>query len=366
MILRTLRNGFAFVSLTVLATSCVMDRAPSGLRRTPQGPGATVRYDLTHRPLPEVPLPTDTATWPDPTSRTGLRVNASLIAPTAIETQARERFSQMEGWGTFGPISVSFDLDRSDPEYADYHDAALDLRNIERRHVGDDYDFADDAVYLVNLTTGVPVPLDLGAGNYNYTLKRLDKYWPNDTRKTERNLLFDTVDETNGGSLDASLFTPKDDTDMDGTQDLPNLDDPYVCPQRDSVCDNDRDPSYGSAECLQKRRERDQCFADHLLTYYERETNTLLLRPVIPLDEMTRYAVVLTDRLVDGKGHAVKSPFDFVYHAAQEGSAQRIQEVINDARVANYFGDLAGSGLEHVGFVWSFTTQPTVDDAAPW
>ena len=175
MILRTLRNGFAFVSLTVLATSCVMDRAPSGLRRTPQGPGATVRYDLTPRPLPEVPLPTDTATWPDPTSRTGLRDNASLIAPTAIETQARERFSQMEGWGTFGPISVSFDLDRSDPEYADYHDAALDLRNIERRHVGDDYDFADDAVYLVNLTTGVPVPLDLCAGNYNYTAKHHHK-----------------------------------------------------------------------------------------------------------------------------------------------------------------------------------------------
>ena len=32
--------------------------------------------------------------------------------------------------------------------------------------------------------------LDLGAGNFNYTLKRLDKYWANDTRATERNLLF--------------------------------------------------------------------------------------------------------------------------------------------------------------------------------
>ena len=96
----------------------------------------------------------------------------------AIEAQARARFSQMEGWGTFSPISVSFDLDKSDPDYADYDGAALDLNNIKSRHQRDDYDFADDAVYLVNLTTGLPVPLDVGSGNFNYTLKKLDKIFP--------------------------------------------------------------------------------------------------------------------------------------------------------------------------------------------
>src|SRR6185295_10141817 len=105
------------------------DRAPTGLRRTPPGPGATVRYDLAHKPLPDVPLPTDTATWPDPTSRTGLRINASLVAPTHIERQARERFSQMEGWGTFAPISVSFDIDKKDPSYRGVAGAAIDLAN---------------------------------------------------------------------------------------------------------------------------------------------------------------------------------------------------------------------------------------------
>ena len=60
----------------------------------------------------------------------------------------------MEGWGTFAPISVSFDIDREDPSYKDYDGPALDLANVKARHQGDDYDFADDAVYLVNLDDG--------------------------------------------------------------------------------------------------------------------------------------------------------------------------------------------------------------------
>ena len=140
---RPLRVACAFASLVVIASSCVMDQAPAGLRQTPTGPGATVRFDLAHQPLPDIPLPNDTATWPDPTSRTGLRVNASLVAPTNLERQARDRFSQLEGWGTFAPISVSFDVD---PTYQGYAGAALDLGNIVRRHQGDDYDFGDDAV----------------------------------------------------------------------------------------------------------------------------------------------------------------------------------------------------------------------------
>jgi hypothetical protein len=356
------RGLFALTSLAALTTSCVMDRAPRGLRKTPQGPGATVRYDLGHKPLPEIPLPIDTATWPDPTSRTGLRVNASLVAPTDIEQQARERFSQMEGWGTFSPISVAFDVDRKDPEYASYEGPALDVANIKARHVGDDYDFANDAVYLINLATGLPTVVDLGAGSFNYTLKRLDKYWANDTRSTERNLLFDTIDESRGGALTKQSFTPADDTDFDGVMDVPALDDPRACPGPDPICDDARSAEFGGDACVETRRRRDRCIADHLTPFYERETDTLILRPLLPLDEMTRYAVVITDRTLDGKGHAVRSPFDFIYHAAQESAAQRVMDVINDGAKASYFGDLAGTGLDHVAFLWSFTTQPTVDD----
>jgi hypothetical protein len=339
-----------------------MDQAPTGLRRTPSGPGATVRYDLGHKPLPEVPLPNDAATWPDPTSRTGLRINASLVAPTSIERQARERFSRMEGWGTFAPIAVAFDVDRSDPIYKDYTGAALDLDNLQTRHRGDDYDFADDAIYLVNLTTGVPVALDLGAGNFNYTLKKLDKYWANDTRVSERNLVYETIDETRGGLVTKETFKPSDDTDFDGLLDVPNLDDPSACPGPDAVCDDAASPMYGDQSCVDKRRTRDKCIADHLLVWYERETDSLIVRPILPLDEMTRYAVVITDRTVDGKGHPVKSPFEFVYHASMEPAAHRVMDVINDKKLAAYWGDIHGTGLDHVAFTWSFTTQPTVDD----
>ena len=339
------------------------EHAPEGLKRTPDGPGAVVRYDLAHTPLPDIPLPSDTATWPDPTSRTGLRINASLIAPTALERDARKQFDTLEGWGTFAPITVSFDLGDKGGKPRAVTDAAIDLSNVKKRHQHDDYDFADDAVYLVNLETGVPVPLDVGNGNFDYTLKRLDKYWPNDTRATERNLLFETRDETKHGSIGKDTFKPSADTDFDGILDIPNLDDPFACPDPDPTCDFDTEnTNYDSPDCLAKRRQRDQCVSDHLLTFYERETDTLVLRPLLPMKEMSRYAVVLTDRLVDINGNAVKSPFEFVYHASQEAAAQRVLDVIDDPKVASYYGDIAGSGLDHVAFTWSFTTQPTVDD----
>ncbi len=359
---RLLRHAFALASLATLAASCAMDRAPTGLRRTPTGSGATVRFDQGHQPFPEIPLPNDTATWPDPTSRTGLRVNASLVANAAIEQQARRHLSEMEGWGTFAPISVAFDINRNDPAYKGYAGPALDLADVKKRHQGDDYDFADDAVYLVHLKTGVPVALDLGAGNFDYTLKKLDKYWANDARVTERNLLFETLDETRKGMITPSEFLPEHDTDFDGTLDRPNLDDLTACAAPDPDCDDVGNAKYGTPECVEGRRLRDRCVADHLLTWYERETDTLLLRPIVPLDEMTRYAVVITDRLVDGRGNPVKSPFDFVYHASMESTAARVKEIVNDAQVKRYYGDLAATGLDHVAFTWSFTTQPTVDD----
>lgn len=363
---RTLRAHVVLSSIAISAASVTgcFDRAPDGLRRTPDGPGAVVRYDLANEPLPDIPLPIDTATWPDPTSRTGLRINASLVAPTDIEADARNRFSQMEGWGTFSPITVSFDLDGEDLDSVSPRPAAIDLRNVQERHQGDDYDFADDVIYVINLDTGVPMVLDLGAGNFDTTLKRLDKYWANDTRASERNLMFETIDESNRGAITPESFTAADDTDFDGVLDIPNLDAPFACPDPDPICDNAREPQevYNSTECVEMRRARDVCITDHLLTWYERESDTLILRPLLPLDEMTRYAVVITDRLLDHNGNAVKSPFDFVYHAAQESIARRVQEVVNDKDLAAYYGDIAGTGLSHVAFTWGFTTQPTVDD----
>ncbi|MEO6420177.1 MAG: hypothetical protein ABIP39_12250, partial [Polyangiaceae bacterium] len=91
--------------LTLAATACSIDRVPTGLRSTPPGVGPVVMFDLDHRPLPTLPIPNDLATLADPSSRTGRRINVSLVAPSGMERAAREGFDDMEGWGTFAPIS---------------------------------------------------------------------------------------------------------------------------------------------------------------------------------------------------------------------------------------------------------------------
>src|SRR6478672_7137857 len=96
-------------AVTALSGACGVDAAPDGLRATPPGNGPVVKFDVTHRPLPEVPLPNDIATFADPTSRTGRRINVSLVAPTFMERNARADFSTMEGWGISAPISVAFE-----------------------------------------------------------------------------------------------------------------------------------------------------------------------------------------------------------------------------------------------------------------
>ena len=100
-----LRSRTPWTSLACLialaSVGCTVDEIPEGLKRTPDGNGPEVRFNLYHKPLPEIPMPNDVAMWPDPTSRTGLRINASIVAPTEIEETARKKFDQLEGWGTF-------------------------------------------------------------------------------------------------------------------------------------------------------------------------------------------------------------------------------------------------------------------------
>ncbi len=318
----------ALVASAALAfAACAVDSAPVGLRRTPSGPGARVVFDTSRRPLPEVPLPNDIATFPDPTSRTGLRVNVSLVAPTNMERMARGGLNDLEGWGTYAPIWASFDKSPN----ADPRDAALDLGEVRRRMPRGDFDFADDPVYLVNLTTGVPVVLDMGSGSLQAVLREPGLYWANDPHAKDSNLLFETREE--GAGLTQAQYRPDLDLDFDGVLDHPN--------------------TLGAAGIDTY---------DNLLTWYERETDTLILRPLVPMDEKTEYAVVFTDRLLGADHRPVLSPFEYVHHPQQKNGADRLRGALNDARHSAYFGDLAGTGLDHVAFTWTFTTQPTQED----
>ncbi len=292
-----------------IITSCEFD-PPGGLRETPSGDGPMVVFDLDAKPLPEIPFPNDVATRPDATSPTGIRINASQIAPTWLEKDTRVKIDHMDGFGTMEPISVRFD-------------APLDIPNLIKRHA-DNLDFSDDAVFLVDITPSSPsfgqaVLLDMGRGNFPLTLQSTNRYFDADPRGRATNVLFDTIEEdrNHNGIMDAG-----EDTDDDGVLDHPNVWPP------------DADP------------------VDGLMTFYESETNTLILRPVVPLRERTTYAVVLTDRLIGKDGNPVRSPFAWVNHLNQTHDLENLLDVFASWKTMGIDMD-----AQQIAFAWSFTTQ---------
>ena len=108
-----------------------------------------------------------------------------------------------------------------------------------------------------------------------------------DPRWTSSNLLFDTIEEDldGDGELD-----PGEDTDFDGVLDHPNT---------------------WSGE------DRGSAAADDLLTFWEKETNSLITWPVLPLQEGTTYAVVITKSVTGEDGSPVESPFEGVHSPKQ-------------------------------------------------
>jgi hypothetical protein len=315
--------------LAVVLAACGVDTIPAGLRATPPGDGPVVVFDMLAQPLPDIPAPNDIATFPDPTSRTGRRLNASLVAPTRIERAARAQFDELEGWGTYAPITVRFTRgpNVTPPQ------AAIDLDDVKARMQGDGWDPSNDPVYVVNLTTGVPLLLDGGSGNFPLTVIDNTKYFPNDPRESEQNLVFETVNEAVGACADG-VYRPQCDTDFDGVLDRPD--------------------TLGPAQTHQG--------LDNLLTWYERQTDTLILQPVLPMEEKTEYAVVLTDRLHGPDGKPVRSPFPTINHPQQTGSVAKLQAILGDPSRSNYYGDIAGTGFDHVAFAWTFTTEPVQED----
>ncbi|MFW5920495.1 MAG: hypothetical protein ACOCUS_01545, partial [Polyangiales bacterium] len=257
------------VAMVLLAMGCTGGGLAEGWRQAPAGDGPIVKWDLTAEPLPEIPLPNDVATWPDPTSPTGRRINASTVAPSGMETRLRQNFDRLDGWGTFAPLTVSFD-------------APIDTDALEERQGRGRFgqrDFQRHAIYLIDLETGVPVPIDVGTGTFPVATTEPAGYWTNDPRAGESNLLYETVDEDTDGD---GVLDPGEDLDSDGVLDEPNV---------------------PGGELLGTPLET----YDRLLTFYERETNTLVLRPIVPLEDAHEYAVVLTERLTGREGRPVQS-----------------------------------------------------------
>ena len=110
------------------------------------GDGPRIVFDPLAVPTPEVPLPNDLLTVADSLTPTGKRINISPFAPTAFEEEVREHMDELNGFGTYAPISLSFDR-------------AIDLSTV-----------SPDTIKVINITPGSrtfgqSVPRDLGAGN---------------------------------------------------------------------------------------------------------------------------------------------------------------------------------------------------------
>jgi hypothetical protein len=300
---------------TLLCAGCLGDT--EGIAES--APAATtVKFDFFHKPQPDVPLPNDLATRADATSATGLRLNSSLIAPTKMEARTRELVDELDGWGVFQPIVIPFT-------------GPLDIDSILAGHRDPDYDPDNDVVYLVDIDRDSPEfgklqHLDVGNGNYPVALEGLDRYGPNDPRRDSLSLYFEEAneDKNDNGKLDRG-----EDTDGDGLLDLPN----YL----PGICERP-----GDSNCPTTLAER----ADALMTFYERQTNTLIVRPMVPLRERTTYAVIVTRRIKDADGDPVGSPFPWIHHLAQTPALEVLPEVLPK-----------GLALEDIAFAYSFTTQ---------
>ena len=46
----------------------------------------------------------------------------------------------------------------------------------------------------------------------------------------------------------------------------------------------------------------------------------------------------------------------------EDGIRKQLERVLSKGALANYYGDIAGSGLDHVAFAWTFTTMPVHED----
>ncbi|MEM9189170.1 MAG: hypothetical protein AAGF12_08345 [Myxococcota bacterium] len=307
--------------VSILVVGCDGGGLPEGHRDTPEGTGPMIKWDVEAEPLPELPLPNDLATWPDPTSPNGMRINASLLVSTEIESDARAHLNELDGWGTFAPISVSFE-------------APLDVRDLFERQGGRDNFSADDwpdhAVYLIDLETGVPVPLDLNTGIFPFVLERPSQYFANDPRAGESNLVYETVDEDVNGN---GVMDPGEDTDFDGVLDKPN-----------TFSGNEPSPDDES----------------DMMWFYERETDTLVLQPLLPMRQNRKHAVVITERLRGEDGEPIRSPLTHVHHVSQLQDLDGLPELL--AARPDLYGDLAEQGWEGIAFAWTFTTQSVTQE----
>ena len=91
------------------------------------------------------------------------------------------------------------------------------------------------------------------------------------------------------------------------------------------------------------------------LWHYETSTNTLLIRPLLPLDEASKYACVLTKGLrgfsKDSYG-PIRSPFPRANHPSQTNDLKKVLPILRRLGVEE----------KDIAFAWTFTTQDVTSE----
>lgn len=345
------RMNYSLQSALVLCIAVACSNEIPEHARHPVTVSATrVRFDLTGG-IKSVPWPNDALCWFDD-ARDGPCVpnlSAAELSPTQADWVAA--INATRGWSPLGSIVVPFERSAGA--------STIDFTRL--LEVQRDADWSNDAIYLIDLETGLPRALDFPTQRGDFVLNRPFALDPSDPRQQEPSLVIETVDER--PSRDVKAFTPDSstsseftgapiyssdrDSDSDGSLDVPIVLRGYECP-------NVTGQTNGSDS---GRALRDRCLADGIVDFYEPSSDVLRLQPRRPLEQHRQYAVVMTDRLIDENQRPVGSPFSSVSHPRQQESARRVIDWMTQPHFARFYGEPPGNGGNHVQFLWTFTTS---------
>lgn len=332
-------------ALALLAVAC-STRIPENAQRATPGTATEVRWDLGRGPS-GVPWPNDALCWSEETHSGPCHPNF----PTA-QQQPRiaawvSAINEATGWPTIGPIVVPFTR-APDAKLG----PAIDLSWL--LSLQQDADFTNDAVYVIDLESGLPQPLLFPTTRGSHILQTPLALDPSDPHRTEPSLLVETLDEQHSPqtqSAGTTKYSLDRDVDSDGQIDIPAVLAGHPCT---TVPENAKDQ-----EPL--RVLRDSCLADALVDAYDSGEDTLRLYPRTPLAEGKEYAVVITDRLLDNRGLPIVGPFSSAVHPSQPTLLGRLEKWFTDPKRANYYGTSA-SAPRTIRFAWSFSTSSPVAD----
>jgi len=365
--------GFLFVFLFPLMWGCLSGESDGfpvseGLARVQDANGTRIKFDPLASPMPEIPFPNDIAAVMDPRSPTGRRLNIRMVAPTLLEQDVRNNINGLDGFGTFSPITVAFEepldlrtanaanirlinIDPASPRYGE--EVPMDFPPHDLPFSPADH--PDWTAYPLIIEGTENSEQHPGAGLMDFGYFHFDPHWHVNNLMMEGN----EEDRNCNGRLD-----PGEDVDFDGVLDHPNIayadcynpscfapsegggwvsPHPEVCPRPDEAPFN-----------AWEENAPETVLDDKLVTNFEYQTNTLILRPLVALDERTTYAVALSRNVRDIHGNPVRSPFPYINHAAQTKQLAVLRDILPSL-------PQNPMTMRDVAFSWCFTTQTITD-----